>query len=122
MSKMARSFNHMADEIQRQMMELIQSAEKKQQFIDNFAHELRKPMTAIHWYAKYLQKATLTEDDRLSAFATSCRKVGGCRRWLINCSSKPILNMIILCGKHKKLTSFFKSSGRHCIERWREKN
>ncbi len=67
LSEMARSFNHMAEEIQRQMAELIAVTEKKQQFIDNFAHELRTPLTAIYGYAEYMQKAAMTEDDRLSA-------------------------------------------------------
>ncbi|HWP97538.1 MAG TPA: HAMP domain-containing sensor histidine kinase [Syntrophomonadaceae bacterium] len=67
LAEMAQSFNHMAEEIQSQMVELISAAEKKQQFIDNFAHELRTPLTAIYGYAEYMQKAVLTEDDRLSA-------------------------------------------------------
>ncbi len=67
LSEMAQSFNFMAEEIQRQMTELINGAERKQQFIDNFAHELHTPLTAIYGYAEYLQKAALTEDDRLSA-------------------------------------------------------
>ena len=67
LSEMARSFNHMADEIQRQMTELKDTADKKQQFVDNFAHELRTPLTAIYGYAEYMQKAVLTEDDRLSS-------------------------------------------------------
>jgi signal transduction histidine kinase len=69
LSEMAQSFNHMAEEIQRQMTELITAAEKKQQFIDNFAHELRTPLTAIYGYAEYMQKAAMTEDDRLSAIS-----------------------------------------------------
>ncbi|MGR6109237.1 HAMP domain-containing protein, partial [Staphylococcus aureus] len=52
LSEMAQSFNHMAYEIQRQMTELIDAADKKQQFIDNFAHELRTPLTAIYGYAE----------------------------------------------------------------------
>lgn len=67
LAKMARSFNHMAEEIQCKITELIDNAEKKQQFIDNFAHELRTPMTAIYGYAEYMQKAVMTEDDRLSS-------------------------------------------------------
>lgn len=67
LSEMAQSFNYMAEEIQHQMAELMIAAEKKQQFIDNFAHELHTPLTAIYGYAEYLQKAVLTEDDRLSA-------------------------------------------------------
>jgi len=67
LSEMAQSFNHMAEEIQRQMTELRDVAEKKQQFVDNFAHELRTPLTAIYGYAEYMQKAVISEDDRLSA-------------------------------------------------------
>lgn len=67
LSEMARSFNNMAEEIQRQMTELKVVADRKQQFVDNFAHELHTPLTAIYGYAEYLQKAALTEDDRLTA-------------------------------------------------------
>lgn len=67
LAEMARNFNHMADEIQRQMYELKQVAAQKQQFVDNFAHELRTPLTAIYGYAEYMQKAVLSEDDRLAA-------------------------------------------------------
>lgn len=67
LAEMAQSFNHMADEIQRQITELQDAANKKQQFVDNFAHELRTPLTAIYGYAECMQKAVLSEDDRLSA-------------------------------------------------------
>ena len=66
-SEMAQNFNSMAEKIQNQMTELITEAEKKQQFIDNFAHELRTPLTAIYGYAEYMQKAVMTESDRLFA-------------------------------------------------------
>ena len=69
LSEMAQSFNYMAEEIQHQMAELTTAAEKKQQFIDNFAHELHTPLTAIYGYAEYLQKAVMTEDDRMSAIS-----------------------------------------------------
>lgn len=69
LAEMAQSFNHMAEEIQRQMSELKDAADKKQQFVDNFAHELRTPLTAIYGYAEYMQKAVLSEDDRLSALS-----------------------------------------------------
>lgn len=67
LTEMSQSFNHMAEEIRRQMTELKNAADKKQQFVDNFAHELRTPLTAIYGYAEYMQKAVLSEDDRLSA-------------------------------------------------------
>lgn len=67
LTEMSQSFNHMAEEIQRQMTELKDAADKKQQFVDNFAHELRTPLTSIYGYAEYMQKAVLSEDDKLSA-------------------------------------------------------
>lgn len=67
LSQMAQSFNHMADEIERQIAELVESSKRKQQFVDSFAHELKTPLTAIYGYAEYMQKATMSEDDRLSA-------------------------------------------------------
>lgn len=70
LAEMATSFNHMADEIQRQMTELAAAAQNRQQFVDNFAHELHTPLTAIYGYAEYMQKAVVTEDDR--QFAIEC--------------------------------------------------
>lgn len=67
LTEMSQNFNHMAEEIQRQITELKDAADKKQQFVDNFAHEIRTPLTAIYGYAEYMQKAALSEDDRLSA-------------------------------------------------------
>ncbi|MDP4093995.1 MAG: HAMP domain-containing sensor histidine kinase [Bacillota bacterium] len=67
LSEMAQSFNNMAGEIQNQMAELEKSAEQKQCFIDNFAHELRTPLTTIYGYAEYIQKAAITEEEKLSA-------------------------------------------------------
>lgn len=67
LSEMGRSFNDMADEIQRQIAELSTVAEQKQQFIDNFAHELRTPLTAIFGYAEYMQKTAISEEDKLFA-------------------------------------------------------
>ncbi len=69
LSEMAQSFNHMAEEIQRQIQELAAAAEQKQQFVDNLAHELRTPLTAIYGYAEYIQKVVRTEEDKL--FATN---------------------------------------------------
>lgn len=62
-AQMARSFNHMAVEIENKVTELATAAENRQRFVDNFAHELRTPLTAIYGYAEYLQKAAVSEED-----------------------------------------------------------
>lgn len=67
LSEMAQSFNNMAEEIQCQMAQLLKSSEQKQNFVDNFAHELRTPLTTIYGYAEYIQKASISEEEKLSA-------------------------------------------------------
>ncbi len=67
LSEMAQSFNNMAEDIQDQMAQLVKSSEQKQNFVDNFAHELRTPLTTIYGYAEYIQKASISEEEKLSA-------------------------------------------------------
>jgi len=61
---MAGNFNLMAQQVESHIRLLQDTAEQKQQFVDNFAHELRTPLTAIYGYAEYLQKAPVTEKER----------------------------------------------------------
>ncbi len=63
-SGVAHNFNLMAEQIENQIRQLKEGAEQKQQFIDNFSHELRIPLTAIYGYAEYIQKACLSEEER----------------------------------------------------------
>ena len=67
LAQVAAQFNSMADEIQRQMACLEEEALSKQQFVDNFAHEVRTPLTSIYGYAEYLQKVTLDEREIIEA-------------------------------------------------------
>ena len=57
----------MADEIQERIDELSMAAQQKQRFIDDLAHEMRTPLTAIGGYSQYLAGAVTTEEERLSA-------------------------------------------------------
>ena len=63
LAQMARSFNHMAEEVAGKVAELAAAAENRQRFVENFAHELRTPLTAVYGYAEYMQKAALGEED-----------------------------------------------------------
>lgn len=62
-AEMSRSFNFMAEQVERNIKLLQDTADRKQQFIDDFAHELRTPLTAIYGYAEYIQKANVSEKD-----------------------------------------------------------
>lgn len=64
LAELARSFNHMAEEIEEKIKEITDETEKKQVFIDNLAHELKTPLTTIYGFAEYMQKAKMSEEDR----------------------------------------------------------
>lgn len=63
-SNVAYNFNLMAQQVEMQIWQLEDAASQKQQFIDNFSHELRIPLTAIYGYAEYIQKALMSEEER----------------------------------------------------------
>lgn len=63
LATMADDFNSMAHEIERQISVLEDEAVSKQQFIDNFAHEIRTPLTSIYGYAEYMQKAPVKAEE-----------------------------------------------------------
>jgi len=64
---MADQFNQMASEIENRIYLLEEEAERKQQFMDNLAHEIRTPLTAIYGYAEYIQKANLNEEEKIES-------------------------------------------------------
>ena len=64
---LAGSFNAMLSKINEQMASLEQEADRKQMLVDNMAHELRTPLTSIHGYAEYIEKAKITEEDKVMA-------------------------------------------------------
>lgn len=75
---MADHFNRMAEQVESHIELLQETADKKQQFIDNFAHELRTPLTAIYGYAEYLQKAPASDEERLECtqfIMSECRRL-----------------------------------------------
>ncbi len=64
---LANSFNVMIDRMEAQMGELERHATRNQQLVDNMAHEIRTPLTAIRGYAEYIQKAVLSEEEKIDA-------------------------------------------------------
>ncbi|MDE7424002.1 MAG: HAMP domain-containing histidine kinase [Lachnospiraceae bacterium] len=58
-------FNEMAEHIQMDMLHIQGEAKAKQQFADNFAHELKSPLTSIYGYAEYVEKGNVPYDEML---------------------------------------------------------
>lgn len=66
---LGRHFNHMADKIQEDIKLMQKEAEAKQEFIDNFAHELKSPLTSIYGFSEYIQKAKVSEDEKIQCMS-----------------------------------------------------
>lgn len=66
-SALARDFNIMADKVSRQITQLKDTADRKQNMLDNLAHEMRTPLTAIHGYAEYICGARIPDEERVDA-------------------------------------------------------
>lgn len=56
-------FNAMAEKIQNDILQIQKDAQAKQDFVDNFAHELKSPVTSIYGFAEYIQKANVPEQE-----------------------------------------------------------
>jgi len=69
LAQVAYDFNKMAEQIESQMRYLEAEAESKQQFVDNFAHEIRTPLTSIYGYAEYMHKAALNAEEIIESSA-----------------------------------------------------
>lgn len=63
-SELSRNVNKMSETIQFQIETLKDENDKKQQLMDNMAHELKTPLTSIYGYAQYLRYAKATEEER----------------------------------------------------------
>lgn len=56
------SFNHMAAAVEDQMEQLAQNARQKEDFVANFAHELKTPLTSVIGYADMLYQKPLSSE------------------------------------------------------------
>ena len=64
---MGNHFNQMAEVIENKIHLLQEEAQRKQNFMDNLAHEIRTPLTSIYGYAEYMQKAVLDESEKIES-------------------------------------------------------
>lgn len=65
--QLARDFNFMTDRLVQHMDELNASIDRQNQFVANFTHELKTPMTSIIGYADLIRSQTLAPEDSQEA-------------------------------------------------------
>ncbi len=67
LSKLAGTFNEMADSLEGKMNELAEAAQRQKDFTASFAHELKTPLTSVIGYADTLRSRVLTQEQQVQA-------------------------------------------------------
>lgn len=66
-SQLAGNFNRMAEAVDEKVQELSDSARQKEDFVANFTHELKTPLTSIIGYADRIYKKELPREEQKKA-------------------------------------------------------
>ena len=65
--ELGRTFNRMADAVENHVSELIEEGKRKEDFVGNFTHEIKTPLTSIIGYADMIRSRNLSEETRVLA-------------------------------------------------------
>ncbi len=65
--QLARNFNQMTESIEEKVQELSDSARQKEDFVANFAHELKTPLTSVIGYANRIYQKELSREEQKQA-------------------------------------------------------
>lgn len=63
-ARLQESFNEMAHIIDDNITKIKDEVDKRQEFVDNFAHELKSPLTSIYGFAEYVSKANISDEEK----------------------------------------------------------
>lgn len=66
MGRLSADFNAMADRLETQVVELTGAAQRQEDFVNSFAHEIKTPLTSIIGYADLLRSRNMTEEQMRS--------------------------------------------------------
>jgi len=69
MGELSKRFNTMAETIEERIAELSNAAKQKEDFVSNFAHELKTPLTSVIGYADMIYQKPLSREDTKNAAA-----------------------------------------------------
>lgn len=64
-SSLSKDFNQMAKKVKESMHEVEEHTRRQQRFTDNFAHELKTPLTSMIGYADMIRSKKLTDEQRI---------------------------------------------------------
>lgn len=63
LGELAESFNRMAEEVEKAIYDLSEEARRKEDFVTNFAHELKTPLTSVIGYADRIYQKELPREE-----------------------------------------------------------
>ncbi|MBS7182485.1 MAG: HAMP domain-containing protein [Eubacterium sp.] len=65
--QLSKEFDNMADHLEENINDMKDTMERQNQFIGNFTHELKTPMTSIIGYADLIRSQSLKEEEQIEA-------------------------------------------------------
>ncbi len=71
---LSRDINRMADQLEKNIIELQDSLRRQEEFTAAFSHELKTPMTAIVGYSEMMRSMKLTEEEIIDYSMYICRQ------------------------------------------------
>lgn len=63
------NINAMAETIETNMNRLREDNKKKEQLVDNLAHEMKSPLTSIYGFAEYLMKSRVEPEEAMECYS-----------------------------------------------------
>lgn len=68
-ARLGENINAMADTIETTMHRLQEDSQKKEQLVDNLAHEMKSPLTSIYGFAEYLMKGRVEPEEAIECYS-----------------------------------------------------
>ena len=65
--ELGKTFNRMAEAVENHVNELIEEGRRKEDFVGNFTHEIKTPLTSIIGYADMIRSRNLPDETRILA-------------------------------------------------------
>lgn len=116
LSVLGKNINVMAETIEKNMKHIMEDAERKQWFIDNLAHEMKTPVTGICGFVEYLERAKISEEERLE-----CLEFIGHEAKRMQSMSYELLNLAVIRHSEIKKQEINIREFAKELEKWQEK-
>ncbi len=76
LATLGRNINAMAETIEKNIQSLQADNQRKEELVENLAHELKSPLTSIYGYAEYMMKSRVSEEESIQCCSVIMEESG----------------------------------------------